>query len=171
MIEWKYLWSEPFKARSILAAHFVRDCKTVIELGGYKTPMTAFLPSDKKVIVIDPRTDLLKSENHQHLQIGFENWTGNPDKPFGVVILGIELHLPEEAWQKLFQLIEESEITVIEVPIEHCHSVDQFSRICSNTTKKVSCRILLDLSDNDFGDMNGSAPPKCLRQINVLSTS
>lgn len=171
MIEWKYLWSEPFKCRSVLAAHFVKDCKTVVEIGGYKTPISDFVAKDKKVIVLDPRTDSFTKGNVKHLQMGFEKWQEWPDKPFGVVILGIELHLPEESWQKLFKLIEQSEVTVIEVPIEHCHSVDQFNRICKNTTKKLSCRLLLDLSGNDFGDLKNSAPPKVLRQINVLSTS
>lgn len=168
MIEWKYLWSEPFKSRSVLAAYFVRNCNTVIEIGGYKTPISSFLPSNKKCIVLDPRTESFESENVKHLQINFEDWNDVPEQPFGLVILGIELHMQEDGWQKLFALIEKSEITVIEVPIEHIHSVNQFNRILENTSKKVDSKILLDLSGNNFGDLQGSAPPKTLRQINVL---
>lgn len=171
MIEWKYLWSEAFKSRSVLAAYFLRDCSTIIELGGYKTPISQFVSKDKKVIVIDPRTDPIDLDNTKHLQISFESWHGELEQPYGVVILGIELHMQNEGWHKLFNLIENSEIAVIEVPIEHCHSVDQFNIILQNTNKKITSKILLDLSGNDFGNLDGSAPPKTLRQINVLSKS
>lgn len=169
MIEWKYLWSEAFKSRSVLAAYFVRNCKHIVEIGGYKTPISSFLSPDKKVLVLDPRTDPYSSENINHIQIGFEQWNDIVDEPYGVVILGIELHMDELAWQKLYKLIEGSEVAVIEVPIEHIHSVNQFNKILQNVSKRVSTKILLDLSDNNFGDLENSAPPKTLRQINVLS--
>lgn len=171
MKEWEYLWSEPFKSRSVLGAYFLRNCPTIIELGGYKTPITNFVTPEKKVFVIDPRTDELLCGNVQQLTVRFEDWQGELEKPYGVLILGLELHMPEEGWVKLFNLIEQAEVAVIEVPTEHIHSVQQFARICQNTTKKRAVRINLDLYDNDFGDMNNSAPPKCLRQINVLLAS
>lgn len=140
----------------------------MVEIGGYKTPISGFLNSEQKSIVIDPRIEPLRTDKSEHLAIGFEDWVGEVLCPYGVLILGIELHMYESGWEKLYRLINGSEITVIEVPVEHCHSVDQFKRIREKVNKKAVMSILMDLSGNDFGDLSGSAPPKTLRQINVL---
>ena len=51
-MNWPYLELEPFKIRSVLAAHFLKDCSEIVELGGYKTPISDFV-TGKKVTVLD----------------------------------------------------------------------------------------------------------------------
>ena len=43
MAEWKYLCSEPFHIRAVIAAHYLQDCPHVIEIRSYKVPITHFL--------------------------------------------------------------------------------------------------------------------------------
>jgi hypothetical protein len=167
MLEWKYLWSEPFQSRCVLAANWLKDCPTIVEIGGYKTPISQFVSQDKIVYALDPRTEESHVGNFHHLNIPFQDWNQKPEGVYGVVILGIELHLEERDWQKVYDLIESAQIVVIEVPLEHCHSVNQFARILENTKKKIACRVTLDLSDNDY-ELVDSAPPKCIRQMNLL---
>src|SRR5579859_7321916 len=41
---WGYLDTEPLRIRYVLAAHFVRDCPHIIEIGGYRqNVITSFL--------------------------------------------------------------------------------------------------------------------------------
>ena len=167
-IHWKYLYSEAFKLRSAIAAYLLRDCPTNIELGGYKTPISGFV-NDKTVFSMDPRTEELHDGNIHHLPIRFQDWQWEPIKPYGVVMLGLELHMEEDAWKRLFTLIEESAATVIEIPNEHIHSVNQLDRILQNVSKTITTKVTLDLNGNDTGDLTGSAPPKYIRQIQLLS--
>ena len=50
-----YLLTEGAMSRYVLAAHYVRDCQSVIEIGGFKTPITRFLTRvPEQVLVVDP---------------------------------------------------------------------------------------------------------------------
>ena len=167
MKEWKYLYSEAFKTRYVLASYFVKDYPLVIELGGYKTPISGFLEKTKS-IVIDPRTEPLKTEFTTHIKDYFQNVNLDIKEDYAVVILGIELQMSVEQWKKVYSLLNNSKITVIEVPIEHIHSRNQLKMILDNTNLKIDLTIAMDLSNNNFGDMSDSAPPKCKRTIYTL---
>src|SRR6185295_8133269 len=53
--EWKYLESEAFSMRYVIAGNFVDACRSVVEIGGARTPIDQFLKAaHDKVIVIDP---------------------------------------------------------------------------------------------------------------------
>jgi hypothetical protein len=51
---------------------------------------------------------------------------------------------------------------------DHIHSQNQFDQIVERTGARKTMDITLDLSENDFGDMSDSAPPKTTRRIVVL---
>jgi hypothetical protein len=54
--EWPYLQTEEARARYVLAAHYLRDCPVVVEIGGYLTPIQGFLGgATREVFGIDPK--------------------------------------------------------------------------------------------------------------------
>ena len=167
MKEWKYLWTEPFKARYAVAAYFLKDCPFILEIGGYKTPISDFV-CNKTVHVVDPRTDKKHEGNIHHFPIMLKEYPHTPPQPYGLVILGLELHLYEEEWQRIFDLVRNAATVVIETPIEHPTSVDQFNKILQNTNRPIKHTIKLDLSQNDFSDLEDTAPPKCIRVVYIL---
>ena len=156
---WKYLYSEPFKTRYVLSAYFLKECEEIIEIGGFKTPITDFV-GGKKTIVVDPLIEPIHTETSQHLAITFDN--------YGVLMLGLDVIMPEEGWTKLYKLISGSSITVLETPLDYAPSLVQLNSILRNTNKKTKISFMLDLTGNNFGDMTDSYPPFCRRQMHVL---
>lgn len=150
--EFKYLTTEAFKTRSALAAYLLRDCEEIIEIGSYKTPISDFLQHKNiKVIAIDPRTPPQHTENIECLPILFQDWQENiTHANYGVLLLGLDLHMPDEGWQKLYQLINKSKKTLVEFPRDYPEGVAKFNRIKANVTKKVSLIIKMDFSETLF---------------------
>lgn len=166
-MNWPYLATEPFKLRYVVSAHLLQDCPEIIEIGGYKTPITGFLHSPKRITVLDPNVEPYQNEYVSHLAIWFQDWQAWPEDKYGVLILGLELHMGEEAWARLYQLIDGSQTTVIETAMDHIHSTNQFAQICSRVKKKVALTVLFDLSDNDFSSVGGT-PKNSRRKLYVL---
>jgi hypothetical protein len=172
---WEYLNTDPFKTRYAIAAHAMRDCSNIIELGGFKTPISDF-HSFANTLVIDPKLD--KEENfekysatHRWLKLKFQDVDRNIVEKFafhkyGILILGIELMMPEKSWQYLYSLINHSWVTVLGTANDHIHSVNQYKKIKTNVKKEISYQINLDLSQNRFP--HSEAPPKTSRSIYVL---
>jgi hypothetical protein len=167
-IEWKYLYSEPFKTRYVLAADFLKNCDEIIEIGGYKTPISDFV-ENKKIIVIDPIIEFKQEKDVTHLPILFQKWdrkvcTDN----YGVLILGLDLlGMKEVDWQNLYDLIDKSKVTVLEFSIDYLESKEQFEKILKNVNKHIKMTLTLDLSENTY-DLTNSWPPRTDRKICVL---
>ncbi len=166
-MNWPYLETEPFKLRYALAAYLLRDCPEIIEIGGYKTPITNFIEAPKRITVLDPKVEPYQTERVSHLAIGFQDWQAWPESQYGVLILGLELHLGQDGWACLYRLIDGSQLTVIEMSLDHVHSTNQFAQIRSRVQKAVTLTALLDLSDNDFSNLGGT-PKNARRKLYVL---
>lgn len=183
MPEWKYLWSEAFKSRYVLAAWLLKDYLNIVEIGGYRTPITDFLDLDggrhQSITVFDPRC----APRHEWFggrcgQVRIDHhdvfWDGKgfqrPTVPFGLAMLGMELHLTEESWKELFAVARFSQRTVIEYPIAHPHSVAQYARIVREANMRAIFEVTLNLDGNNFGDLTDSAPPMTERRVVALET-
>lgn len=157
---WKYLASEPFKLRHLIARHWLRDCFTVLEIGGYISPVGP-LPG-KKYTCIDPKcesfADTFIQGRFEHVSLPYHE---------GIVILGLELMMPDPGWQKLYDHINHSKVAIVGVALEHIHSTNQFEKIKKSVNKKVTMQVGLDFSGNDFGP--SEAPPKTLRKLYRLT--
>ncbi|MFZ0566286.1 MAG: hypothetical protein WAM28_08900 [Chlamydiales bacterium] len=148
--EWPYLTSEALKTRYAITAYLLRDSDTIVEIGGYKTPISDFV-TDKTVIVIDPKMKAKNNSQVFHLPIKFQDWEEEQLKnsDYAVVILGLDLHMDNDAWQKLFKLINASRKTVIEFSTSYKPARKQFQYICENINKKPTLTMKLDLSNTD----------------------
>lgn len=177
--DWKYLESRAFSSRYVLAAHFVKSCRSVIEIGGAKTPIDHFLtgPHDA-VLVVDP----FITESHantldgrscavSHIRARFQDvdWHIPPETDYGLVMLGLEIQgLEPSHYEVLYQLVNHARVTVIEFPTSWEPSREQFEIIRNNTRTRVALQTKLDLEGNDFGNLENSWPPRCDREIHVL---
>ncbi len=177
--DWKYLESEAFATRYVIAAHFVEPCRSVIEIGGSKTPIDLFLTGHHdSVIVLDPfiRESRRAALNGRpcavsHVRARFQDvdWHVPDGADYGVVMMGLEIQgLEPQHYERLFQLVSQAKVTVIEFPPSWEPSQKQFDLIRSNTKTKVALQMKLDLEKNDFGDLTNSWPPRCDRMIYVL---
>ena len=147
--EWPYLTSEALKTRYAIAAYWLRDHDTVVEIGGYKTPISSFV-NDKQVIVIDPKIEAKNDDRVKHLSIKLQEWDADvKSSNYAVVILGMDLHMDEDAWHKLYRLINSSRKTIIEFSSSYKPAREQFEAICRGTSKKITVNVKLDLSAND----------------------
>jgi hypothetical protein len=177
-MEWRYLRSEAFSVRNVLAAHFVRDCPTVVEIGGWHTPIDAYLTgAHDAVVVVDPfiREATLEELGGRpcrvrHVRARFQDlaWTVRRDD-FGLVILGLDLEgLSADDEQALTELVRRARTTVIEFPSSWGPSRVQYERLLAESGADVRVRTRLDLAGNDFGDLSNSWPPRVERELYVL---
>ena len=167
--EWSYLASEVFQQRCVLAANWLKECRTILDVGGYKTPINRFLTHDSRasVTVIDPRIKNSSLGPHRYIN-GL--WQDHKiDQTEGIVILGIEIHAPESEWQYFINFIDSCQKGVIGVAEDHIHSVNMWAKIQQSLKKiRVQMQIGLDLRDNDFGDLTNSGPPYTKRKLYFL---
>jgi hypothetical protein len=148
MADWPYLCLEIFKLRQVIAAYWLKDCEEIVEIGGYKVPMSEFVT--QKITVIDPLVEARSDDRVTHLPITFQNWSGSVPNNFGLVILGFDLIMELDHWKRLYGMINTCKAAVIETPIDYEPSIKQFSVLLNNTNKKISQQVLLDLSGNEI---------------------
>jgi len=153
---WGYLDTEALQTRYVLAAHFVRKTRNIVEIGGYRDNLiTHFLtgPHDSvSVFSLDAEFDPLELETLngtpcrvRHINDYFQNYS-YPLESLGVVALGIEI-LGD--FEPFCGLLRQAEVAVIEVPIDHAPSVECLRLILERTNLAVACQINLDLSPNE----------------------
>lgn len=148
--EWPYLTSEALKTRYALTAYLLRDSQVLVEVGGYKTPISGFV-DNKTVIVIDPKIEAMSEPQKIHLPIKLQDWNEQEIQgvDYSLVILGMDLHLDDSGWEKLFNLINNSKKTIIEFSSSYKPARKQFTHILDHVTKNSTLVVKLDLSDND----------------------
>ena len=179
LVEWRYLRSTAFSVRNVLAAHFVRDCPTVVEIGGWHTPIDRFLTGPHaSVLVVDPfigesTSDDLNGEpcTVRHIRARFQDlrWRIVRPRDYGLAILGYDLEgLSALDENVLFDLIENARITVIEFPTSWESSREQYARVRARAHVDELMHTGLDLGGNDFGDLTNSWPPRVTGEIHVL---
>jgi hypothetical protein len=177
--EWKYMETEAFASRYVLAAHFVGPCRSVIEIGGAKTPIDVFLTGHHdSIVVLDPfirehsRTTFNgKPCSVAHVRARFQDvdWHVPENTDFAMVMMGLEIQgLEPRDYEILYSLVNRARVTVIEFTPSWAVSRDQFEMIKNKTNTEVTLRVGLDLEGNDFGDLTNSWPPRCDRSIYVL---
>ena len=152
--QWPHLSLPEFKARQAKAAEWVRDCTTILEIGGGQHPITQFALPAQKVIVIDPAIKRKEEENIYHIPQAFEKWikvagSTGPEglgTNYAVILLGLQLVMPDNAWPKLVNLIDNSTKTVIEYSLENADAKKQVKQIQRDTHKRIVQELELDLS-------------------------
>lgn len=177
-----YLLSEAAQSRYILAAHYVRDCPHVVEIGGFKTPITRYLTTTpSSVLVLDPkmpayRADTLHGQpcRVRHLAARFQDWEFDYQPgTYGLVILGCSMKYfsteearREEEWGKLVHLIDRARVAVLEFPVDWRRGADDVQRMLSRAHTRTRLQMDLDMQGSP-----GMDTVYCKRRFLVLEPS
>ena len=177
---WGYLDTEAFQARYVLAAHFVRHARHVVEIGGYRDNLiTNFLTGAHESVSVfsldaefEPRDgDTLNGRpcRIRHVRDYFQNHR-HPTDGLAVVALGLEIHGGIDAFHGL---VRDAATTVVEIPVDHRPSVDCLEALRAQVPLRVRCQINLDLSPNEAAlrdelRAHSMNPPFWRRHVYVL---
>jgi hypothetical protein len=153
---WGYLDTQAMQTRYVLAAHFLRDARSIVEVGGYRNNViTRFLTGSHDSVTVyslDAEFETLELETLngapcrvRHIKDYFQNHP-NPDNSLGVVALGLEII---GDMNPFFDLVRRSRLAVIEVPVDHAPSVEHLRLIRENIDLRLMYQVNLDLSPNE----------------------
>jgi hypothetical protein len=145
--------------RQVLAAHFVRDCPHVVEIGGHIRPITPYLTHRPlSVLSVDPKTDPYQADtlhgfpchvrhfNRKFQDVQFEYSPGS----YGLVLLGYSLKpfgQRDSLGDLLFSLIDNARTVVLEFPPELERASSQVSQILARPGLQVECSMDIVLDD------------------------
>lgn len=176
-----YLLTEAAQARCVIAAHFLRNCPHVIEIGGFKTPITLFLTGKhRSVTVIDPLMREFQSENLngrackvRHIPQTFQSAEIEVPGEYGFLMLGASLKYfdrdtarSESEWSRLAGLIQGARVAVIEAAVDWPLGLGILERILQLPDIRVRATLDLDLSRNP-----GMDPEHFRRRLVVLESA
>jgi len=160
-----YLLTDAAQARYVLAAHYVRDCRHIVEIGGYKTPITKFITKvPDSILVLDPQVDEFHADalygepcRVDHMAMPFQDYGFEaPADGYGLVILGVSLRFfSKDAAKKEVELdsilsaIAGAEIAVLEYPVDWQRGEENVEQIIATARGRVRFSIDLDLGGNE----------------------
>ena len=145
--------------RQVIAAHFVRDCAHIVEIGGHLTPITGFLThTPQSVLSVDPKTTAYEADelNGQHCSVRhvpkkFQEISYDyTPRSYALVLLGYSLKpfgSREPLGQLLFSLIDNAKTIVIDYAPDLERAASQVPEIVSRPTVSVHCSFELVLDD------------------------
>jgi hypothetical protein len=150
--------------RQVLAAHFVRDCPHIVEIGGHVRPVTDFLTHQPlSVLSVDPKTAPLEAEElHgrpcrvRHIPRKFQEveYDYEPGS-YGLVLLGYSLKpfgSREPLGELLFGLIDNARTVVLEYPPALERASSQVPEILSRPSLEMVCRLDITIDDPEIRD-------------------
>lgn len=150
--------------RQVFAAHFLRECPHVLEIGGHIRPVTDYLTHHPvSVTSVDPKTTAFEAEtlNGQpcrvrHIPKKFQevDYDYAPGS-YGLVLLGYSLkpfgkHDP--LGELLFSLIDNAKVVVIEYPPALERATSQVPHIISRPSLNVRTTVDISLNDPEIAD-------------------
>lgn len=152
---WGYLDTEALRTRYVLAAHFLRHAKNIIEIGGYRdNVITNFLYGQHDSVTVysldaefEPfERDTLNGApcRVRHIADFFQAHS-HPETQMGLLVLGLEIIGDIEPF---LALLRRAQIAVLEVPEGHKPSEEQMEMIFHQVEARIACQVNLDLSPN-----------------------
>lgn len=180
--EWAYLSSIPFQSRYALAAWQVDDLPDVVEIGGYRTPITHFLRRPhRSVTVLDPLITPFEAESLngepcvvRHAACFFQDWPRWPER-YALVLLGLDLELYEISRARRRRVLEQftpvvrgAERIVMEIPLDWAPSRWLGRWIEETTGYNRTMDVVLEIRGDLGVDLSNSWPPIRRRRVVVL---
>jgi len=161
--------------RQVLAAHFVRDCPHIVEIGGHIRPVTGYLThAPLSVLSVDPKTPPYEAEElhgrtcrvrhvsrkFQEVEYDYEPYS------YGLVLLGYSLKpfgSREPLGQLLFGLIDNARTVILEYPPALERASSQVPSILSRPSLEVVCNFDIAIDDPEI-----AGSPYAQRRFHVL---
>ena len=150
--------------RQVFAAHFLRDCPHVLEIGGHIRPVTDYLTHHPlSVTSVDPKTPNYEAEtlNGQpcrvrHISRKFQEVDYDyAPRSYGLVLLGYSLKpfgSRDPLGELLFSLIDNARVVVIEYPPALERATSQVPHIISRPSTRVRTTFDLSLHDPEIAE-------------------
>ena len=148
--------------RQVLAAHFLRDCPHVIEIGGHLRPMTAYLTHHpQSVLVVDPKSDPYDADELngepcrvRHVARKFQELSYDyPPRSYGLVMLGLSLKpfgSRNPLGDLLFLLVDHAKLVVIDYSPALERASSQVPRLLAREGIQIICGADLVLKDEEI---------------------
>ncbi|WP_244421692.1 hypothetical protein [Allomesorhizobium alhagi] len=164
--------------RQVLAAHFVRGCPHVLEIGGHMRPVTGYLThAPLSVTSIDPKTAEYEAEELngrpcrvRHIARKFQDVELDfAPRSYGLVLLGYSLKpfgKREPLGKLMFSLLDNASVVVIDYTPEFERAASQVPSILARPTLTSYCSFELKLEDPEI-----AATPYARRRFHVLRPS
>jgi hypothetical protein len=161
--------------RQVLAAHFVRDCPHIVEIGGHLRPVTDYLThAPLSVLSVDPKTPPLEAEElHgrpckvRHVSRKFQEVEYDyAPMSYGLVLLGYSLKAfgsREPLGQLLFGLIDNAMTVILEYPPALERASSQVPSILTRPSLEVLCSLDITIDDSEI-----AGSPYAHRRFHVL---
>ncbi len=167
-----YFLTEAAQARYVLAAHYLKGCEHIVEIGGSRTPITKFIdPPPASIVVVDPKMAPFHAESLagrpcrvDHVRTTFQAHDFElAGREYGLVILGLSLkHFGEQfgeaadsaspGWRKLIALVRGARTAVIEYALDWELGRREAEAIVAGSGCRTVMRLDLDLGDNEGED-------------------
>lgn len=164
--------------RQVLAAHFVRGCPHVLEIGGHMRPVTGYLThAPLSVTSIDPKTAEYEADELngrpcrvRHIARKFQDVELDfAPRSYGLVLLGYSLKpfgKREPLGKLMFSLLDNASVVVIDYTPEFERAASQVPSILARPTLTSYCSFELKLEDPEI-----AATPYARRRFHVLHPS
>jgi hypothetical protein len=161
--------------RQVLAAHFLRDCEHIVEIGGHIRPVTGYLThAPLSVLSVDPKTPAYEAEmlngkpcRVRHVARKFQEVEYTyARRSYGLVLLGYSLKpfgSREPLGQLLFGLIDNAKTVVLEYPPALERASSQVPEILSRPSLEQLCGFEIDIDDPEI-----APTPYARRRFHVL---
>jgi hypothetical protein len=150
--------------RQVFAAHFLRECPHVLEIGGHIRPVTDYLThAPVSVTSVDPKTEAYEAEtlhgkpcHVRHIPRKFQevDYDYAPGT-YGLVLLGYSLKpfgSRDPLGELLFSLIDNAKVVVIEYPPALERATSQVPHIIERPSVKVRTTFDIHLHDPEIAD-------------------
>lgn len=161
--------------RQVLAAHFLRDCAHVVEIGGHVRPITPYLTHRPlSVLSVDPKTPAMEAETlngHpcrvRHVAKKFQEVAyDHAPRSYGLALIGYSLKAfgaSDPLGALLYGLIDNAKVVVIDHSPQLERAASQMPAILSRPGMRVHCSFDMRLDDETIHDT-----PFAQRRIHVL---
>src|SRR3954451_8107098 len=150
--------------RQVLAAHFLRGCPHVLEIGGHIRPITPYLVHQpQSVLVVDPNTRQFEAEElngvscrvrhvpRKFQELRYDYVPGS----YGLVMLGYSLKpfgSHEPVGDLLFSLIDRARVVVLEYAPALERAASQIPLLLARDGTRILCSFELFLEDAEASD-------------------
>lgn len=161
--------------RQVFAAHFLRECAHVLEIGGHLRPVTSYLThAPLSVTCIDPKSDPYESETLngnpcrvRHIARKFQEVEYDyAPQSYGLVLLGYSLKpfgRRDPIGDLLFSLVDNARLVVIDHAPALERGASQIPQILARPSIRIRTMVDLRLHDPEIVDT-----PYADRRLHVL---
>jgi hypothetical protein len=144
MDRWEYLITKEYSVRHSIAEHYIDGLDEVIDIGTYKRKLN-FSGRLHSIDLLKTFDDTFHGTAAEWKNIYFNQIS----ERFGVVILGFHIEGGSSEIQAVIDLINRAEVAVIDIPMQHQPSVEQFKLVTDQLNKKYHTSINLLLPEMD----------------------